>query len=179
MKLLSTPLEGLFVIEPKIFSDARGFFVETYNEKIFSDSGLITHWKQDNWSRSQRGSLRGLHFQKDPHAQAKLVRVVSGSVFDVAVDIRPHSSTYGKWFGVELNEDNKKAMYIPTGFAHGFVALSDNTDFFYKCSALYSPESEGGYLWNDPSFDIRWPLSKDELIISAKDLKYLPFKLEK
>lgn len=176
MKIIETPIEGLFVVEPRVFGDDRGFFTETYSEKAFEERGLVTNWKQDNWSRSQRGVLRGLHFQREPHTQVKLVRVVAGSVFDVAVDIRPKSKTYGQCFGLELNSENKKALYVPAGFAHGFVALADNTDFLYKCSALYAPESEGGYMWNDTAIDIRWPLEASEIILSAKDKNYPAFR---
>lgn len=171
--LVETPIEGLFVIEPKVFGDERGFFTETYNETTFKKLGLITDWKQDNWSRSQKGVLRGLHFQRDPHAQAKLVRVLKGRVFDVAVDIRPRSKTYGKWFGVELTAENKRSLYVPGGFAHGFQVLEDETDFLYKCSALYAPESEGGYMWSDSAFGIKWPIANP--ILSGKDLKYAAF----
>lgn len=171
----ATPLEGLYVVDTKVFGDDRGFFCETYNQKAFADAGLICDWKQDNWSRSQKGVLRGLHFQKSPHAQAKLVRVVAGSVFDVAVDIRPKSKTYGKWFGIELSAANKKALYIPEGFAHGFQALEDNTDFFYKCSALYNPASEGGFMWNDKYFNIHWPIPNP--VLSPKDQVYGEFVL--
>jgi len=175
MKLVQTPLEGLFVVEPKVFGDDRGFFVETYSEKVFSEEGLICDWKQDNWSRSQRGVLRGLHLQKAPHSQAKLVRVLAGSVFDVAVDVRPNSKTRGQWYGIELNSENRKALYIPTGFAHGFLALADNTDFLYKCSDFYAPQSEEGYMWNDPAFGIEWPMATCELLLSAKDQNFHSF----
>jgi dTDP-4-dehydrorhamnose 3,5-epimerase len=175
MKVIETPLEGLFVIESRVFGDDRGFFTETFNQKAFAEHGLITDWKQDNWSRSQKGVLRGLHFQREPYAQAKLVRVMAGSAFDVAVDVRPNSKTRGQWFGIELNAENKRALYIPAGFAHGFLALADGTDFFYKCSALYAPEYEGGYMWNDPAFNIQWPLPAADLILSPKDQKFAPF----
>lgn len=173
--LKNTPLAGLYIVEPKVFGDDRGFFCETYNENVFLEAGLITNWKQDNWSRSQKNVLRGLHFQTAPHAQAKLVRVTSGSAFDVAVDIRRGSPTYGQWFGLVLSAQNKKALYVPEGFAHGFLALEDQTDFFYKCSSLYHPQSEGGYLWNDPALGIDWPLGANVPLLSDKDQKYLPF----
>lgn len=173
--IIETPLEGLYLVEPKVFGDDRGFFCETYNEAVFKAAGLVTDWKQDNWSRSARGILRGLHFQRDPHAQVKLVRVMHGSVFDVAVDVRPNSKTYGKWFGVELSAQNKRALYIPSGFAHGFQALEDDTDFFYKCSSLYHPASEAGFMWNDPAFGIKWPIENPTL--SAKDLVYAKFQI--
>ena len=174
MKLIETPLAGLFVVECKVFGDERGFFTETYSEKVFAEKNLVTHWKQDNWSCSQKGVLRGLHFQKAPHAQTKLVRVMRGSAFDVAVDVRPGSPTYGKSFGLELNATNKLALYIPAGFAHGFQSLDDDTHFAYKCDNLYHPESETGFMWNDPVFEIKWPL-KDPLL-SPKDQKYSAFR---
>ena len=176
-KFVATPLDGLWVVEAKVFEDSRGFFSETYNEKSFDGMGLITDWKQDNWSCSQRGVLRGLHLQRDPNAQAKLVRVLRGSVFDVAVDLRPHSITYGQWFGLELSADNKKALYIPAGFAHGFQALQDDTSFLYKCSSFYNKDSELGYLWNDPAFGIDWPIARP--FLSEKDTLYLPFEWTK
>ncbi len=175
--VLPTPLEGVFVIETKVFGDSRGFFTETYNENVFKQHSLITDWKQDNWSRSQKGVLRGLHLQRAPHGQAKLVRVLRGSVFDVAVDIRPESKTCGKWFGIELSAQNNKALYIPAGFAHGFQALEDDTDFFYKCSTFYHKESEAGYLWNDPAFAIQWPMANP--VLSDKDKVYPPFGFNK
>jgi dTDP-4-dehydrorhamnose 3,5-epimerase len=170
MKLVETPLPGVFVLEPKVFGDERGFFVETYSERIFKEKGLVTNWKQDNWSLSQKGVLRGLHMQKAPHAQTKLVRVLRGSVFDVAVDVRPESPTFGRWHGVELSAANKLALYIPAGFAHGFQALEDDTHFVYKCDDVYHPEAEMGYMWDDPRFGIRWPLASP--VLSAKDTKY-------
>jgi dTDP-4-dehydrorhamnose 3,5-epimerase len=175
VRLQETSIRGLYVVEPKVFGDDRGFFTETYRDDLFKEAGLVTHWKQDNWSRSQKGVLRGLHFQTGIHAQAKLVRVISGAVFDAVVDLRPESPTYGKSFGIELNASNKKALYVPTGFAHGFQCLADNTDFLYKCSEPYAPHSEGGYMWNDPAFGIEWPL-KTAPLISAKDLHYEPFR---
>lgn len=167
MKLVKTHIEGLYVLEPIVFGDERGFFAETYKESLFKEHGLITVWKQDNWSRSNKGVLRGLHFQRTPMAQAKLVRVMRGAVYDVAVDIRPESSTFGQWFGLELNDHNKKALYIPPGFAHGFCTLQDGTDFVYKCSELYSPQHESGLLWNDPYLKIEWPIQEPTL--SGKD----------
>lgn len=168
MKIIETPLKGLYVIEPKVFGDSRGFFMETYNEKAFEELGLCTHWAQDNHSRSQKGVVRGLHFQS-PNAQVKLVRVARGRVLDVALDLRKDSETFGQSFSVELSEENKKWLYVPTGFAHGFSVLEDNTDFLYKCSTLYSPKDEGGILWNDPALAINWGV-KDP-IISEKDKK--------
>jgi dTDP-4-dehydrorhamnose 3,5-epimerase len=149
-------IEGLCVIEPSVHGDARGYFVETYNQKEMHEAGLDMVFVQDNQSGSTRGVLRGLHFQKE-HPQGKLVRVVRGSVFDVAVDLRKGSKTYGKWFGVELTEENKKQFYIPEGFAHGFLVLSELAEFCYKCTDFYHPGDEGGLAWNDPEIGIEWP----------------------
>ena len=169
------PIEGLFVIEPKVFGDSRGYFMETYNQKDFEAAGLTMQFVQDNQSSSAKGVLRGLHFQKN-HPQGKLVRVVSGCVFDVAVDIRPGSKTYGKWYGVELSAENKKQFYIPPGFAHGFLVLSESAEFCYKCTDFYHPEDEGGLMWNDPDIGIDWPIRDDmKLNISEKDRKWGSF----
>ena len=149
-------IEGLCVIEPAVHGDERGYFMETYNQKDMEAEGLNLVFVQDNQSASVKGVLRGLHFQKQ-HQQGKLVRVVRCSVFDVAVDLRRESKTYGKWFGVELTEENKKQFYIPKGFAHGFLVLSDRAEFCYKCTDFYHPEDEGGLAWNDPKIGIRWP----------------------
>tara|TARA_B110000879_G_scaffold157732_1_gene203703 strand:- start:894 stop:1430 length:537 start_codon:yes stop_codon:yes gene_type:complete len=167
MKVLKTKLDDCVIIEPKIFSDARGFFLETYRDSYYSDlAGISMPFVQDNHSRSSKGVLRGLHFQKKK-PQGKLVRVVSGKVFDVAVDIRKDSKTYGKWDSVILSGDNKKQFWVPPGFAHGFLVLSDSADFEYKCTDYYNPEDEHSILWNDPSLAISWP-DKDP-IISNKD----------
>ena len=149
-------IEGLCIIEPAVFGDARGYFVETYNQKDMQEAGLNMIFVQDNQSCSVKGVLRGLHFQKE-FPQGKLVRVVKGSVFDVAVDLRSDSQTYGKWFGVELTAENKKQFYIPEGFAHGFLVLSDIAEFCYKCTDFYHPNDEGGLAWNDPEIGIQWP----------------------
>lgn len=149
-------IEGLCVITPTVFGDNRGYFMETYNKKDMEDAGLTMNFVQDNQSSSTKGVLRGLHFQKQ-HPQGKLVRVIKGTVFDVAVDLRKNSATYGKWYGVELSEENKKQFYIPEGFAHGFLVLSDLAEFCYKCTDFYHPEDEGGLAWNDPSIGIQWP----------------------
>ena len=149
-------IEGLKVIEPAVFGDARGYFMETYNYNDFKEAGIDCQFVQDNQSASKKGVLRGLHFQKE-FPQGKLVRVVKGSVFDVAVDLRSDSETYGKWFGVELTEENKKQFYIPEGFAHGFLVLSDLAEFCYKCTDFYHPGDEGGLAWNDPEIGIKWP----------------------
>lgn len=169
-------IEGLCVIEPTVFKDERGYFMETYNYNDFKAEGLDMVFVQDNQSMSTRGVLRGLHFQKQ-FPQGKLVRVVRGKVFDVAVDLRSASKTYGKWFGVELSDENKKQFYIPEGFAHGFLVLSDVAEFTYKCTDFYHPGDEGGVIWNDPDIGIDWPLQEGvDLIISDKDKKWQGFK---
>lgn len=149
-------IEGLCIIEPAVHGDLRGYFMETYNQKDMEEAGLAMQFVQDNQSSSAKGVLRGLHFQKE-FPQGKLVRVIKGNVFDVAVDLRSGSKTYGKWFGVELTEENKKQFYIPEGFAHGFLVLSDNAEFCYKCTDFYHPGDEGGLAWNDPDIGIEWP----------------------
>ena len=172
-KFIKTPIEGLIIVEQAVFGDERGFFIESYNYGEFKQGGIDISFVQDNHSHSKKGVLRGLHFQKK-HPQGKLVRVVKGKVFDVAVDIRKNSPTFIRWLGVELSEENKRQFYIPPGFAHGFLALKDDTDFLYKCTDYYYPDDEGGIIWNDPTINIKWPLEKiDKLIISAKD-KFLP-----
>ncbi len=168
-KFIETEIEGLYVIEPKVFSDNRGYFLETYNYNAFKKAGLDMIFVQDNYSASVKGVLRGLHFQKE-HQQGKLVRVVSGEVFDVAIDIRAESPTYKKWYGIRLSEENKKQFYIPEGFAHGFLVLSDYAEFAYKCTDFYHPGDEGGIAWNDPGIGIDWPLDNiGEVILSEKD----------
>ena len=156
IKVTKAPIEGLYVIEPTVHGDSRGYFVETYNQKDMHEAGLDMVFVQDNQSMSTKGVLRGLHFQKQ-HPQAKLVRVIRGRVFDVAVDLRSGSETYGKWYGVELSEENKKQFYISEGFAHGFLVLSDVAEFCYKCTDFYRPGDEGGLAWNDPEIGIEWP----------------------
>ena len=166
-----TSIDGDMVIEPTVFGDARGYFMETYSAAEFSANGITTTFVQDNQSKSRKGVLRGLHFQKK-YSQGKLVRVISGEVFDVAVDLRPGSSTYGKWEGVLLSAENKKQFYIPRGFAHGFLVLSEEAEFVYKCDDFYHPEDEGGLLWNDPDVGIEWPISADmNILLSDKDQK--------
>lgn len=168
-------IEGLYIIEPKCFGDSRGYFMETYNYEDFKAAGLDQVFVQDNQSMSSKGVLRGLHFQKN-NPQGKLVRVLKGQVFDVAVDLRPESQTYGKWQGVILSEENKKEFYIPVGFAHGFLVLSEEAEFVYKCTDFYHPEDEGGIMWNDPDLDIDWPLDEGvSLTLSEKDTKQLRF----
>lgn len=177
-KITVTPcdIEGLYVIEPTVFKDERGYFVETYNQNDMKEAGLDMVFVQDNQSMSTRGVLRGLHFQKQ-FPQGKLVRVVRGKVFDVAVDLRSDSKTYGKWFGVELSAENMKQLYIPEGFAHGFLVLSDEAEFCYKCTDFYHPGDEGGLAWNDPEIGVEWPLEEGvDLIISEKDQKWKGLK---
>ncbi|MCX7655714.1 MAG: dTDP-4-dehydrorhamnose 3,5-epimerase [Treponemataceae bacterium] len=165
------PLEGLIIIEPRLFADERGFFMEFYRASDFAAAGIGVSFVQDNHSRSCRGTLRGLHFQRAPHAQGKLVRVTRGSLWDVAVDLRPHSSTFGKWYAIELSETNRKMLWIPPGFAHGFLALEDNTELQYKCTAEYHAPSDGGVRWDDPDLAIPWPDLGIPYIISEKDSK--------
>lgn len=172
IKVTRCEIEGLCVVEPSVFGDDRGYFMETYNYNDFKAEGLDMVFVQDNQSMSVKGVLRGLHYQKH-FPQGKLVRVVSGKVFDVAVDLRTGSETYGKWFGVELSGENKKMFYIPEGFAHGFVVLSDEAVFAYKCTDFYHPGDEGGILWSDPEIGVEWPIEPDaKLIISEKDQKW-------
>lgn len=173
-KKIETSIEGVFIIETTVFGDNRGYFMETYSKKDFEEIGLNYDFVQDNQSKSKKGVLRGLHFQKE-NSQAKLVRCIKGEVFDVAVDLRPESKTYGKWEGVRLSEENKKMFMIPRGFAHGFLVLSDEAEFTYKCDDIYNPTAEGGLAWNDKDVAIEWPLEnidKDELLTSEKDGKW-------
>lgn len=175
-KKVKTPIEGLFVIEPTVFGDARGFFMETYAKRDFDAmAGSPVDFVQDNHSKSRRGVLRGLHFQTR-HAQGKLIRVVAGAVYDVAVDLRAGSPTYGRWHGVELSAENKRQFYVPAGFAHGFLTLADDTEFLYKCTDYYHPEFDGGVRWNDPQIGVDWRLAEygfdpsgEGLLLSAKD----------
>ena len=185
-------IEGLCVIEPAVHGDARGYFMETYSQRDMEENGICIQFVQDNQSMSSKGVLRGLHFQKQ-YPQTKLVRVIKGSVFDVAVDLRSGSETYGKWYGIELTEENKKQFLIPRGFAHGFLVLSDTAEFCYKCHIFYHPNDEGGMTWNDPEIGIEWPKVKGEyrgsadaegytledgtaLNLSDKDQKWLELK---
>lgn len=176
IKVTTCDIEGLYVIEPTVFKDERGYFMETYNQNDFKEAGLNMTFVQDNQSMSVKGVLRGLHFQKQ-YTQGKLVRAVRGTVFDVAVDLRSDSKTYGKWFGVTLSAENKKQFYIPEGFAHGFLVLSDEAEFAYKCTDFYHPGDEGGLLWSDPEIGVDWPIEPGmELIISDKDKKWSGLK---
>ncbi|MDP4183151.1 MAG: dTDP-4-dehydrorhamnose 3,5-epimerase [Bacillota bacterium] len=166
---IETGIKDLFVIEPKVFGDNRGYFMETYNYNDFKEAGLDMVFVQDNQSKSSKGVLRGLHFQVN-YPQGKLVRVISGEVFDVGVDMRKDSPTYKKWYGVTLSGDNKKQFYVPPGFAHGFLVLSDEAEFTYKCTDFYHPEDESGIIWNDPVLGIEWPLDGiDQILLSEKD----------
>lgn len=167
MKITTTPIEGLLIIEPQVFKDERGYFYESYNIDKFKEVGIYENFIQDNQSLSQKGAIRGLHFQAAPFEQGKLVRVVQGAVFDVVVDIRKNSATYGQHFDIELTGENMLMFYIPAGFAHGFETLADNTIFQYKCTNLYNKTSEGGIYWNDPTLNIKWQTKTP--IISAKD----------
>lgn len=165
-------IQGLCVIEPTVYGDTRGYFMETYNYNDFAEAGIDCQFVQDNQSASKKGVLRGLHFQKE-FAQDKLVRAVRGTVFDVAVDLRPGSETFGKWFGVELSEENKKQFFIPKNFAHGFLVLSDYAEFCYKVTDFYHPNDEGGICFDDPEIGIEWPMpdgmTKDDLILAERD----------
>ena len=170
MNFISTPISGCFVIEPKVISDERGYFMESFNEKTFQDGvGQQVHFVQDNQSFSTKGVLRGLHYQTGNHAQAKLVRVLSGEVLDVAVDIRPESPTFGKHVTALLSGENQRQFFVPRGFAHGFLVLSQTATFFYKCDNFYNKESEGGIFYNDAALNIDWQFSTENLIISEKD----------
>ena len=172
-KKIETGIEGLYVIEPTVFEDERGYFMETYSKQDFLELGINVEFVQDNQSKSKKNVLRGLHYQTN-YPQAKLVRVISGEVYDVAVDLRPGSSTYGKYFGIKLSAENKKQFFIPRNFAHGFLVLSDTAEFSYKVDDFYHPNDEGGIIWNDEKIGIKWPTSdKEKLILSDKD-KLLP-----
>lgn len=172
MNIIQTPIEGLLVIEPQVFHDARGYFVETYNSERYHASGISTDFVQDNQSSSSYGVVRGLHFQRPPYTQAKLVCCTVGSVLDVAVDLRKDSATYGQWYAVELNEENHRQFFIPRGFAHGFSVLSRHAIFTYKCDNLYHPESDGGILLSDPDLNIDWRIPEHERILSEKDTRH-------
>ena len=176
IKVTKCDIEGLCVIEPTVHGDDRGYFMETYNYNDFKEAGIDVEFVQDNQSSSHKGVLRGLHFQIN-YPQDKLVRVVNGEVFDVAVDLREGSETYGKWFGVVLSAENKKQFYVPEGFAHGFVVMSETAEFVYKCTRFYDPSDEGGLMWNDPEIGIDWPVPENaELLLSEKDQHHQPLK---
>ncbi|MBO7435652.1 dTDP-4-dehydrorhamnose 3,5-epimerase [bacterium] len=169
MKIYSLSIPDVKMIEPDVFGDSRGFFMETYRQDLFREAGIDAAFVQDNMSSSRKGVLRGLHFQKAPYAQGKLVRVVEGAVFDVAVDLRKGSPFFAKWVGDIISAENKKSLYIPPGFAHGFCVVSDTAVFHYKCTEFYHPEAEGGLRWNDPTVAVEWPLPDLEKITSPKD----------
>ena len=175
MKFLKTDITGVVIIEPAVFSDKRGCFLESFNKKNFEDNIGKIDFVQDNESKSSKGVIRGLHFQKPPFAQAKLVRCIKGSVMDVAVDIRKGSPTYGKYVSIELSEDNKKQLYIPRGFAHGYSVLSESAIFAYKVDNNYAPECDAGILWKDPDLNIQWGVNNDDILISKKDSKLPSF----
>ena len=178
-KFIDTSIEGMFLVEPTVFEDNRGYFMETYNENDFKDAGYDLTFVQDNQSKSSKGVLRGLHFQLK-YPQGKLVRVIKGEVFDVGVDLREDSETYGKWFGTVLSDENKKQLFIPPKFAHGFLVLSDEAEFVYKCTEFYHGEDESGIIWNDEDIGIDWPLDDiDEIILSDKDKELKSLKESK
>lgn len=173
MKIIETEIQGLFIIEPDVYGDSRGYFFESFNKRRFEEqTGISVDFVQDNESRSTYGVVRGLHFQKPPHAQAKLVRVVSGRVLDVAVDLREGSPTYGRHVAVELSGENHRQVFIPKGFAHGFSVLSEEAVFQYKCDDYYAPETEGAVAWDDPDIAIDWRIPADKMILSEKDKKH-------
>lgn len=177
MQFEATPLSGIFLVRPRVFGDARGFFLESWNEAAFREAGFDLSFVQDNHSRSTRGTLRGLHYQTE-HTQGKLVRVTAGRVFDVAVDVRGDSPTLGQWFGAELDDREHCMMWVPPGFAHGFYVMSDYADFQYKCTDIYHPESEVSIAWNDPAIAIEWPLVDGEPpILSSKDQNAVTLEL--
>ena len=169
MKIIESPLPGLLLIEPRVFEDARGYFFESFNRNNLMDAGIDAQFVQDNQSLSQYGVIRGLHYQLAPYAQSKLVRVLEGSVWDVAFDLRKNSPTFGKYYAVELSAENKLQLYIPKGFAHGFAVTSPRAIFFYKCDSFYTPEAERGIHYLDPELDIPWPVSQNDALVSTKD----------
>jgi dTDP-4-dehydrorhamnose 3,5-epimerase len=169
MNFIETPLPGVFIVEPKVFGDSRGYFYESFNEQAFRDRGIDLHFVQDNVSRSQKGVLRGLHYQMDPYAQGKYVRVMAGEVFDVAVDIRRGSPTFGQWFGASLSADNRRGLWVPPGFAHGFCVTSEAAEFTYKVTDFWTPTHDRSIIWNDPDIGIQWPEVVDEALLSDKD----------
>ncbi|HOY07828.1 MAG TPA: dTDP-4-dehydrorhamnose 3,5-epimerase [Saprospiraceae bacterium] len=174
MPFLTTPIPDLLIFEPQVWHDERGYFFESYNRKTWQDAGLEVDFVQDNQARSTQGVLRGLHYQTGEMAQAKLVRAVEGEVFDVAVDLRPDSATYGKWYGILLTAENKRQLFVPRGFAHGYVVLSETAEFAYKCDNYYSKANEGGLRYDDPQLNIDWNFDLTEVLVSEKD-RELPF----
>ncbi|QQS88665.1 dTDP-4-dehydrorhamnose 3,5-epimerase [Fusobacterium canifelinum] len=181
MKKIETKIKDLFIIEPQIYEDSRGYFFESYNYSTFKEIGIDNIFVQDNHSKSLKGVLRGLHFQKGEYSQAKIISVLKGSILDIALDLRKDSKTFGKYFAIELSENNKKMLFIPKGFAHGFLTLEEDTEIFYKCDNFYNPKSEIGIIWNDRDLNVDWNFEKynineNELIISEKDKKNISFK---
>jgi dTDP-4-dehydrorhamnose 3,5-epimerase len=172
MEIINTPIPNLVVVKNKVFPDSRGFFLESYNKKRLAENGINIDFCQDNLSQSSYGVLRGLHYQLHPHSQSKLVSVIAGKVYDVAVDLRKGSPTFGKWYGVELSEENKLQFLIPQGFAHGFSVLSEKAVFSYKCDNFYDPTLERGIIYNDPALNIDWQIPADKAIVSDKDQKH-------
>lgn len=176
MALIKTDIPGLIVFEPKVFNDSRGYFYESYNEKTFQDAGIDIKFVQDNQAKSGYGVIRGLHYQLDPYSQSKLLRVLSGTIIDVVVDIRKNSPTYGKTFSIELSAENKKQILVPQGFAHGYSVISESAEIFYKCDNFWNMESEGGIMYNDPQLNIDWGIPDDKEIISDKDRNHPDFE---
>ncbi len=172
MPFIKTEFSGLLIFEPRVWKDDRGYFFESYNQKVFNEEGIEINFVQDNQASSVYGVIRGLHYQLNPYAQTKLIRVLSGSILDVAVDIRKNSPTYGKTYTIELSAENKKQLLIPKGFAHGYSVISETAEVFYKCDQFYYKESEGGIAYNDPGLNIDWKIRNNEAIISEKDTKY-------
>jgi len=171
MNVIQTPLEGLLIIEPRVFNDDRGYFFESYNEQAFQKATGFTHkFVQDNQARSSINVLRGLHYQNTPNAQTKLIRALEGAIWDVVVDIRKDSQTFGQWYGVELSAENKRQFLVPRGFAHGYSVLTETAEVFYKCDNFYSKADEGGIFYNDPSLHIDWKIDLDKALVSEKDL---------
>ncbi|HPG39683.1 MAG TPA: dTDP-4-dehydrorhamnose 3,5-epimerase [bacterium] len=175
MEFVRTAINDVILIKPQVFADQRGYFMETYHEKEYRQNGIEACFVQDNMSSSVQGTLRGLHYQLAPYAQGKLVRVTRGRVFDVAVDLRRQSVTFGQYVGVELSEENKCSLWVPPGFAHGFYVLSDSAEFTYKCTEFYNPAAERGISWNDPEINIHWPIDNNNIILSEKDKKFPQF----
>jgi dTDP-4-dehydrorhamnose 3,5-epimerase len=176
MKIVETPIKDLLIIEPRVFEDTRGYFYESYSQANFSEAGIDIHFVQDNQSKSVYGVIRGLHYQLAPKAQTKLVRVLEGKIFDVALDVRKGSPTYGQWFGMEISAENRKQLLIPRGFAHGFSVLSEMAVVFYKCDAFYAPEYDAGIIYNDPELKIDWRIPEDKALLSDKDSRLPLFK---
>jgi dTDP-4-dehydrorhamnose 3,5-epimerase len=174
MEIRTTDIDGLLILEPKVYRDSRGYFLESYRKSWMEEIGITNQFIQDNQSQSSYGVIRGLHFQKEPHAQTKLIRVLEGQIYDVAVDIRRGSPTYGRWFGLEINSENQLQLLVPGGFAHGFSVLSDRATLYYKCDTYYHPESESGIHFGDPDLGIDWKVDMDRAIVSEKDRK-LPY----